>query len=105
MEWGLVKKRVLEAVRHFAEGDAQKGEWADAIEECLTLAEEVHRTRQVHADLRGRLDKMEQDAVAMRQALQNIEAGYCRCDVKAGCVCGIHAIVQRALDGESDGPP
>jgi hypothetical protein len=99
MEWGLVKKRVLEAVRQFAEGDTRQREWADAIEECLTLAEEVHRTRDVDADLRGRLDKMEQDAAAMRQTLQEIEAGYCRCDVKAGRVCGLHAIVQRALDG------
>jgi len=75
MEWGLVKKRVLEAVRHFAEENARNREWADAIEQCLTLAEEVHRTRKVDADLRGRLDRMEQDALAMGQTIQDIEAG------------------------------
>jgi hypothetical protein len=38
----------------------------------------------------------------MRQALQEIEAEYCRCDVRRSRGCGIHAIVQRALDEEAD---
>jgi hypothetical protein len=78
---------------------------ADALERCLALADEVDRSRAVHADLRNRLDRAERAAAVMRQAHQEIEAAYCRWDVRRGRVCGLHAIVRRALDGERMNDP
>jgi hypothetical protein len=78
---------------------------ADPLEQCLRLADEVERSRAVRADLRDRLARVERAAAVMRQALQEIEAAYCRCDGRRGRVCGLHALVRRALDGEGDELP
>jgi hypothetical protein len=101
MEWRLVRQYVVDEIARLLDGNS-RADWetADALERCLTLAAEVEGSRAVHADLRGRLDRAERAAAAMRQALQKIEAAYCRCDGRRGRVCGLHALVRRALDGE-----
>jgi hypothetical protein len=106
MEWGLVKRYMVDQFARLSGGNGRADqEAADALDHCLRLAGEFERSRAVHADLRGRLDQMERAAAAMRQALQGIEAEYCRCDGRRGRVCSLHAIVRRALDGEGDGLP
>jgi hypothetical protein len=106
MEWGLVKRYMVDEIARLSGGNGRADqETADALEQCLRLADEVDRSRAVHADLRNRLDQAERAAASMRQALQEIEAAFCRCDGRRGRVCGLHAIVRRALDGEGDGLP
>jgi hypothetical protein len=97
---------MVEEIARLSDGNGRADrETADALEHCLRLAEEVERSRAVHADLRGRLGQAERAAAAMRQALQEMEAEYCRCHVRRGRVCGLHAIVRRALDGEGGALP
>ena len=106
MRWGLVKRYMVDEINRLSSGTGRADQvTADALEHCLRLADEVERSRAVHADLRNRLDQAERAAATMRQALQEIEAAYCRCDVGRGRVCGLHAIVRSALDGEGDGLP
>jgi len=42
MEFGLVRKHVLEVVRHLA--DDRRRFWVEALERCLAVAEEVKRS-------------------------------------------------------------
>jgi hypothetical protein len=100
MEWGLVQRYMVDEIAGLSAGNGRADrETADALEHCLRLAGEVERSRALHADLRNRLDQAERAEAAMRQALQEIEAGYCRCAGRRGRVCGLHATVRRALDG------
>jgi hypothetical protein len=81
MRWGLVKRYMVDEIARLSGGNGRADrETADVLEHCLRLAGEVERARAVHADLRGRLDRAERAAAVMRQALQEIEAEYCRCD-------------------------
>jgi hypothetical protein len=85
MDWKLARQRVVDEIARLSHGNGRAGqETADALERCLALADEVDRSRAVHADLRGRLDQAEQAAAALHRALQEIEAAYCRCDGRQG---------------------
>jgi hypothetical protein len=55
MEWGLVKRYVVDEIARLSGGSGRADqEKADALEHCLRLADEVERSRAVNADLRGR---------------------------------------------------
>jgi hypothetical protein len=94
MEWGLVKRHVMEEIARLSrEGKPDSQEKADALEQCLKLAGEVQLAREVSADLREKIRKRE-------DSLQEIERRFCQCDLAAGRVCALHALVQEAIDGD-----
>ncbi len=53
MEWGLVKRYVIDAIHRLP------GRLAAAVEECLKVAEQVQITRAVNLDMRLRLAELE----------------------------------------------
>jgi hypothetical protein len=98
MDWGLVKKHVVDEVARLSSAGAADGR-AAAQEECLRLAAETQRAREALADLRAALGRAEARARALEAALLEVERRFCRCGEAAPC--GLHALVRRALDGDS----
>jgi hypothetical protein len=100
MDWGLVKKYVVDEVARLSAASATDGR-ADAVEECLRLALDARLAREALADLRAALGRAEARARALEAALLEAERRFCRCGDAAPC--GLHALVRRARDGEGDG--
>jgi hypothetical protein len=67
---------------------------ADALEECLRLAQDAQLARETLADLRATLDRAEARARALEAALPQAKRRFCRCGQAAPC--GLHALVRRA---------
>jgi hypothetical protein len=60
MKWGHVKRYMVDAIARLSSGIGRASqETADALEQCPRLADEVKRSRAVHADVRNRLDQAE----------------------------------------------
>jgi hypothetical protein len=87
------------AVKQKAAGGANGR--ADALEECLRLAQDAQLAREALADVRSAVAQAEARARALEVALLEAERQFCRCGGEAPC--GLHALVRRALDGEGDG--
>jgi hypothetical protein len=100
MDWGLLKRYVVDEVARLAAARGADGR-ADALEECLRLAAQAQRAREALADPRAALRRAEARARALEAALLEAERRFCRCGEQAPC--GLHALVRRALDGEGDG--
>jgi hypothetical protein len=75
------------------------GRRADALHECLRLAQDAQLAREALADLRAALARAE--ARALEGALLEAERRFCRCGEAPPC--GLHALVRRALDGPGEG--
>jgi hypothetical protein len=100
MDWGLLKKRVVDEIARLSAAGFADGR-ADALEECLRLAQDARLAREALADLRASLAKAEARSRALEAALLEAEWRFCRCGEEAPC--GLHALVRRALDGDGEG--
>jgi hypothetical protein len=100
MDWGLVEKYVVDEVARLSAASGTDGR-ADALEECLRLAQDAQLAREALAGLRAALERADARARALEAALLEAERRFCRCGEAAPC--GLHALVRRALDGEEEG--
>ena len=100
MDWGLVEKYIVDEVARLSAAGTADGQ-ADALEECLRLAQDAQLAREALADVRAALAQAEARAKALEAALLEAERRFCRCGEAAPC--GLHALVRRARDGEGDG--
>jgi hypothetical protein len=100
VNWDLVRKRVVDEVARLSAAWGADGR-ADALEECLRLAQDAQLAREALADLRAALAQAEARARALEAALLEAERRFCRCGEAAPC--GLHALVRRARDGAGEG--
>jgi hypothetical protein len=96
MDWGLVKRYVVDEVARLSSAGADGR--ADALEECLRLAQDARLAHEALADLRAALGRAEARARALEAALLEAERRFCRCGEEAPCA--LHTLVRRALEGE-----
>jgi hypothetical protein len=73
-----------------SEGDKGEQERADALEACLSQAEQARRAGEVAEGLRLRLERL-------ALALQEAEQLGCKCDAPVGVVCRMHAIPETVV--------
>jgi hypothetical protein len=92
MDWGLLKKRVVDEIARLSAAGSADGR-ADALEECLRLAQDARLAREALADLRAALDRAEARTRPLEADLLEAERRFCRCGERrrrAGCTrwCG-----------------
>ena len=100
MDWGLVEKYIVDEVARLSAAGTADGQ-ADALEECLRLAQDAQLAREALADVRAALAQAEARAKALEAALLEAERRFCRCGEAAPC--GLHALVRWAPDWAGDG--
>jgi hypothetical protein len=96
MDYGLAKRYTIDVIARLSGGDQNRQLEADGLEHVLGVAEEVRWAREVAERLRFRMDRL-------TAALLEAERVGCRCD--GDSVCGVHALVQRALNGDGENRP